>query len=45
MLEIDVDEAEIAKGVFEAYNYEQLAEILDNPELNLICYNMELGRN
>ena len=30
---IDVDEAVIGQGVFETYNYEQLAEILDNPEL------------
>jgi len=31
--ELDVVDAELGKGVFESYNYNQLAEILDNPQL------------
>lgn len=29
-LEIDIDDAQLGKGVFERYNYQELAEILDN---------------
>lgn len=32
-LKIDVDEAELSKGIFENYNYEQLGELIDDPSL------------
>ncbi|WP_412986666.1 TolC family protein [Pontimicrobium sp. IMCC45349] len=30
---LDVDEAELSKGIFENYNYEQLGELIDDPSL------------
>ncbi|WP_299242454.1 TolC family protein [uncultured Aquimarina sp.] len=31
--EIDIEEAELNKGVFEQYNYDELTELLDDPKL------------
>jgi outer membrane protein len=32
-MEIDVEDAEMNKGIFEQYNYDELAELLDDPRL------------
>lgn len=32
-MEIDIEDAELNKGVFEQYNYDELTELLDNPTL------------
>ncbi len=32
-MEIDVDDAEIGAGIFEDYNYDQLTQLLDDPQL------------
>ena len=31
--ELDVDDAELSKGIFENYNYKQLGELIDDPSL------------
>lgn len=45
--ELDVVNAELGKGVFAEYNYEQLAEILDNPLLKdpFVSFLIEEAKN
>ncbi len=45
--ELDVEDAELGKGVFAEYNYNQLAEILDNPLLKdpFVAFLIEEAKN
>lgn len=45
--ELDIVDANIGEGVFEAYNYEQLADLLDNPLLKepFVAFLIEEAKN
>jgi len=44
---IDIDDAELAKGIFKNYKYQEFLELLDNPKLqtNLIAFLTEEAKN